>query len=128
MKDVVYSVPCENCPIRYIGQTKQSLGNRLIQHSDACINSSKTSLRALKEDKKADNGLALHHKKTGHFFDFENVQVLEKEGNYWKRIILEGIHIKKGKDLANLKSGYEIDKCWDPIIGSLDLEARKKKS
>jgi len=64
----------------------------------------------------------------GKSFTINERTYLLQEGNFWKRIILEGIHRKKGKDLANLKSGYEIDKCWDPIIGSLDLEARKKKS
>jgi hypothetical protein len=121
-KNVLYKVQCEQCPVKYIGQTKQSLGKRLIQHSDACIRSGKTSVRALRGDKKTDNGLALHQKTTGHIFDFESVEVIEKEENYWKRIILEGIHIKRGKDLANLKSWYEIDRCWEPILEALDIE------
>jgi hypothetical protein len=84
-------------------------------------------VRALKGDKKTDNGIAFHHKTTGHIFNFESVELLEKEENYWRRIILEGIHIKKGKNLANLKNGCEIDKCWDPIIEAIDLKQAEKK-
>ena len=40
------------------------------------------------------------------------------EKNYWKRLILEGFEIKKQpENLANLQSGYEINKCWTPFLG-----------
>ena len=68
-------------------------------------------LKTLKNAKE-DNGLAFHHQKTGHEFDFDNMEILQQDKNYWRRLILEGIEIKYNKNLVNLQSGYMIDKCW----------------
>ena len=66
---------------------------------------------------KQDNGVAVHHAKTGHPFDFEKVKILAEEPNYWRRLIREGLEIRKKKeDLANLKSGYSISEIWDLFL------------
>ena len=54
---------------------------------------------------KKDNGLAFHHQKTGHDFDFDNTEILQQDKNYWRRLILEGIEIKYNENLVNLQSG-----------------------
>ena len=74
--------------------------------------------KILKSSKK-DNGLALHVHQTGHTFDFENTEIIARESNYWRRLILEGIEIKLANNLANLQLGYEIDDIWTPILQSI---------
>ena len=66
-------------------------------------------------------GLAYHHLKTGHDFDFENTKILAVEKNYWRRLIVEGIEIRNTKSAANLQTGFEISKIWSPF---LDIAAR----
>jgi len=83
------------------------------QHKALCKPALKQ--RILKSSKK-DNGLAFHHHKTGHQFDFENTIILGKEKSYWRRLILEGIRIKFSDNLVNLQAGYEIDNIWTPML------------
>lgn len=114
-QNVVYSIPCKECTIKYIGQTKKSVQTRMAQHQAMCKKKLQLNLSKLKTAKK-DNGLAYHHIKTGHEFDFENVHIKAEETNYWRRLIREGIEIRRGQPSANLKAGFEIDRCWDPFL------------
>jgi hypothetical protein len=116
-KNTVYKIPCKSCDISYIGQSKNSIKTRTGQHKQMCKPTWKK--RILKSSKK-DNGLAYHHHKTGHEFDFENVQILAQEQSYWRRLIREGICINTAEKgtLANLQAGFEIDACWEPFIAA----------
>ena len=53
--------------------------------------------------------------------DFENTQIIAEEKAYWKRLIIEGMEIKKlnQAERANLQMGYEIDPIWDTFIESI---------
>ena len=112
-KHCVYKIPCKQCDQAYIGQSKNTINKRNSQHMAMCRR--KIKLKALKNAKK-DNGLAFHHQKTGHDFDFDNTEILQQDKNYWRRLILEGIEIKYNENLVNLQSGYMIDKCWIPFL------------
>lgn len=114
-QNVVYTVPCKECPTQYVGQTKKSVATRTAQHEAMCKKKTKLNLIKLKTSKK-DNGLAYHHIKTKHEFDFDNTQIIAEEPNYWRRLIKEGIEIQRRQPNANLKAGFEIDKCWDPFL------------
>ena len=121
MKNTVYKIPCKACDISYIGQSKNSIKTRTGQHKQMCKPAWKK--RILKSSKK-DNGLAYHHHKTGHEFDFENVQIIIQEKSYWRRLIREGISINTAEkgSLANLQAGFEIDACWEPFILASKLD------
>ena len=112
-KNVVHKIPCLQCNAAYIGQTKNSINVRNSQHKALCKPALKQ--RILKSSKK-DNGLAFHHHKTGHQFDFEKTIILGTEKSYWRRLILEGIRIKFSDNLVNLQAGYEIDNIWTPML------------
>jgi hypothetical protein len=121
-KNTVYKVPCSSCPVSYIGQSKNSLKTRMGQHKQMCKPGWKKKIMT---SNKKDNGLAYHHHKTGHDFDFDNVQILTQENNYWRRLIREGININTStkEKLANLQAGFEIDACWQPFLtGQSDSE------
>ena len=113
-QNVVYAVPCSECATHYIGQTKKTIATRVAQHQIMCKKKLKLNLRKLQTDKK-DNGLAYHHIITGHEFLFGKTKILAEEPNYWKRLIKEGIEIRKNNPIANLKAGYEIANCWNPF-------------
>lgn len=115
-KNVVYKIPCsEPCQISYIGQTGKTLKTRIKQHGEMCRR--KTSANKLKLDKK-DNGLAYHHLKTGHDFNFSNPQILAVERNYWRRLIVEAIEIRNTPNTANLKPGLDISEIWSPFLNT----------
>ena len=113
----MYSIPCGECPKKYVGQTTVSLNKRNNQHKNWCQKKHKKSI--LKSTKKND-GMAFHHQKMGHEINWEETEVITEEKNYWRRIIIEGMEIKKlGDNRANRQVGYEIDNCWNPIIEKL---------
>jgi hypothetical protein len=123
-KELVYKIPCSQCDMAYIGQTKKSIKTRNAQHKGLCRPHLKQKI--LKSSKK-DNGLAYHTHQTGHKFDFNNTEIVAREPNYWRRLILEGLEIKFATNLANLQLGYEIDDIWTPILQSTIVAPKKEK-
>ena len=60
--------------------------------------------------------MKFHHIKTRHEFNFDNAEIIARETNYWRRLILEGIVIKAHDNLINLQAGFMIDGCWTPYL------------
>jgi hypothetical protein len=58
----------------------------------------------------------MHHATAGHNFAFQDVKIMAEEKSLWRRLIVEGIEIRKSTKLANLKKGYEISSIWDPFL------------
>ena len=76
--------------------------------------------KILKTSKKND-GIAFHYHEREHAIDFENTQIIADEKAYWKRLIIQGMEIKKLSQAAraHLQMGYEIDPIWDTFIESI---------
>ena len=74
----------------------------------------------LKNSKKND-GIAFHFHETGHNIDFDKPEIIAEEKAYWKRLIIEGLEIKKlgPTERANLQMGYEIDHIWNVILETI---------
>ena len=86
--NVIYSIPCLNCPKKYIGMTTQYLENRLNGH---------------KYTKNASTALHKHEKNEKHEFHFNNTKILTQDSNYQKLLIKEMIEIKKDNHVVNDK-------------------------
>lgn len=86
--NVIYSIPCLNCPKKYIGMTTQLLENRLKGH---------------KYQKNASTALHKHERDTNHEFHFNDTKILAQDNNYKKLIVKEMVQIKKEKDCVNDK-------------------------
>jgi len=81
---VVYKVNCKNCDSCYIGQTKRSVETRMKEH-ESNIRSTSNKRSVISE----------HRIRYNHNFNWKNVKILDKEPNYFKRLVSEMIHIKK---------------------------------
>ena len=113
--DVVYSVPCQDPCHQQIETTKRKLHIKIGEHERSC----QGDLSGLQPNTVNDNGIPYHPATTGHTFLFPETRILEHERNYYKRKILEGIHIfNKSESCVNLMQGKRIDKCWNPLISS----------
>lgn len=86
--NVVYAIPCLNCPKKYIGMTTQLLNNRLNGH---------------KYTKNASTALHKHESQTNHEFNFNETKILVQETNYQKLTVREMIEIKREKEAVNDK-------------------------
>lgn len=100
---VTYEIKClgnqnENCKASYVGTTMRRISIRLSEHNADYIN------------KRDSTALSTHLKQMGHKADFFNATILDREKNYSKRFILEGLRIQQ-------KRKYCINKREDVACG-----------
>lgn len=91
--NVVYQIKCkgndqQQCNGIYVGQTKRQLEVRIKEHKRTV--DTRTTTTALSQH-------AIDNK---HYFDFENIKILERESKTNKRLTLESLHIKKNINKA----------------------------
>ena len=101
---MVHEVPCLDCNSKYIGETGRNLQRRLIEH--------KAAVR--KGNRK--NGIAVHLQDNDHRVDWEAARVIGQEPHYWRRRILEALHISRCERTSNLDCGLSLDSVWDPFL------------
>lgn len=93
---VVYKINCKDCESFYIGQTGRLLRSRVIEHDKSVIN------------KKIISALTIHALDNDHGFDFENVEILCRENDDFKRKMKESLHILKNREeVVNFKVDTE---------------------
>lgn len=103
--NVIYKITCtgnktEQCNNIYIGTTKSKLKTRISQH--------KSNIKLLdKNNTLQKTALATHCAKNNHTPDFDNVQIIDQENNYKKRLILETLHIANIP--TNIRLNYKTD-------------------
>ena len=115
-KNVVYKISCKECSSVYVGQTKRKLKTRIREHIAACDEAD--IFKAVDKDEKNDNGLPLHHLNTGHEFDFDNVEILDQESNFHRRLLLESININLESNSCNLLQGTKFNEVWGNFLRS----------
>ena len=84
--NVIYQIPCADCPKIYIGQTKQQLKSRLASH--------KSEYKHHNEN----NSLVQHYKMTGHQPNLNGTIILDHIQPYRSRLNLEAIRIQLQKN------------------------------
>lgn len=95
--NVVYKICCNECDATYVGQTKRQLKTRIKEHmNNIKMNSNKHSV------------ISEHRIKDKHTFDWENVKILDRESNYYKRSISEMLNIKEQRNGLNLNKDTEL--------------------
>ena len=115
-KNVVYKISCKEYSSVYVGQTKRKLKTRIREHIAACDEAD--IFKAVDKDEKNDNGLPLHHLNTGHEFDFDNVEILDQESNFHRRLLLESININLESNSCNLLQGTKFNEVWGNFLRS----------
>jgi len=105
--NVVYKINCLHCDASYVGQTRRLLKQRIDEHRSH-IRRSMTQTSVITE----------HRLEFSHDFDWKNVEILDQEGYFNKRLISEMIYIKKQQKGLNLqKDTVLLDPIYSDIIG-----------
>ncbi|KYN21629.1 hypothetical protein ALC57_06005 [Trachymyrmex cornetzi] len=81
--NVIYRINCCNCNSSYVGQTKRKLKIMIKEHKADIRKSNNHSV------------VSYHQLQYDHQIDWENIKILDSECSFYKRSILEMIHIKK---------------------------------
>jgi len=110
--NLVYGITCaaSNCGESYVGETKQSLRARLNQHRRP-------------SSSEAQNSAVYNHcnKNTKHFFNPEEVIILDKEEKWFDRGVREALWERVEQPAINKKGGlrFQLSHAWDPAIRGL---------
>ena len=99
---VVYKVQCPDCTDFYVGETSRTLGTRLKEHSNL-----KTA---------NPTAVAEHSKLHRHNINMDNVSVVAREDQFWKRKIREAIEIRTLKPTMNRDTGYDLPPIYDDLL------------
>ena len=104
--NVVYKISCNNCDASYVGQTGRQLKTRITEHRNH--NRYNTSVRSVITEYR------LQH---DHDFQWDEVEILDEESCYRKRLVSEMLNIRKQKNGLNLQTDTEgLHKAYIPII------------
>ena len=107
--NVIYKIPCLGCNLIYIGTTGQLLKNRISCHKSDVKPPIKNHLKT---------SLCQHTHDTGHNFGFNNIEILNVENKYNKRLFLEMAYINAYNKLTvNKKSDtHELSSIYSGLI------------
>lgn len=107
--NVIYKIQCIDCDASYVGQTKRQLKTRLKEHRNN-----------IKLDPSRYSVVTEHMLQFNHKFDWDNVEILDVESNYHKRLVSEMLHIKSQNYSINLQKDSEhLNKIYLEIISLL---------
>ena len=106
---MIYKIPCLGCNLIYIGTTGQLLKNRISCHKSDVKPPIKNHLKT---------SLCQHTHDTGHNFGFNNIEILNVENKYNKRLFLEMAYINAYNKLTvNKKSDtHELSSIYSGLI------------
>lgn len=93
--NVVYKISCNDCDASYVGQTSRLLKTRIAEHRNHI--SRNTNQHSVITD----------HRLTNHEFAWDEVEILDEERIYGKRLVSEMIFIKRQTNSLNLQSDTE---------------------
>ena len=86
------------------GDTSRTIEKRLSKHKNVMK----------KHD--TNNGIAAHAWTNQHQVDWKAAKTREMEGNYWKRRVLEALHIRQHQQTSNLDCCLAINSSWLPLL------------
>ncbi|XP_072397982.1 uncharacterized protein [Diabrotica undecimpunctata] len=92
---VVYSIPCGSCSEMYVSQTSQKLSKRIALHKSDVVR------------KPTSTAFGQHIKNNGHIANYDNVEVLKKIDNKFKRNFIEMCYMHNCSSSMNCKKDVE---------------------
>ena len=105
-KGVVYSIPCSDCPKKYIGETLRTMEVRLKEHEK--------HKRMCEIEKSA---VAEHACILDHSIAWKEAKVIDREKSIIGRRVKEALHIATaGEGTMNKDKGLEISKLWINLV------------
>ena len=96
---MVYHIECTDCPSQYTGESARPLRARLEEH------------------KRSSSPVGAHLEATSHRVEWKDVQILDREEDWFRRGVREAIQIKrKGSDLNRDKGRHYLPPAYDQLI------------
>ena len=113
LKNVIYKIPCGDCPDYYIGQTCRPLIKRIKEH-EACMRLDNHTDNSTGNIKSAP---AKHGRDNGHRIDWKSTTILATCENKSQLNLMEHAAIKTLVPAMNIQhKGPAVNSCWNPIL------------
>ena len=104
--NVVHKISYRDCDASYVGQTGRKLKTRIAEHRNH-----------IRYNTSARSVITEHRRQLDHEFKWDEVEILDEEPSYRKRLVSEMINIKKQKNGLNLQTDTDgLHKAYIPII------------
>ena len=100
----VYSIPCKDCPLVYIGETGRNVETRLKEHKYAFRNCN------------MENAVFHHAYQNNHCIDWNASKLMYKCNNYVKRKIIESVYIDQRQNFNLSEGTYKLDPLMRYIV------------
>ena len=100
---VVYKQKCGECEKCYVGETSRRARERKKEHEKDT------------RDLNMRSAISEHCHKKNHRPNFDSFEVIERESDWRRRRIKEGIHIMRNNTF-NRDCGVSIDSCWRTLL------------
>ena len=109
--NVVYKIRCNDCDASYVGQTKRQLGTRIKEHKNN-----------FKQQNSKLSVISQHRLEKNHEIKWNEIEILDTEPNFHKRLISEMIHIKTQKNGLNIMEDIEpLNPMYFPLLNKLSF-------
>ena len=114
---LIYHIKCKDCNDTYIGETGRNMLTRFKEHT-----SRKGTNSAIKE----------HLEEKNHTCTLEEVKILEREDDWYRRKVKEAIFIQRHQPSLNRDKGLELPPIYTPLLshdpyGSCDHSAPSQR-
>ena len=109
---IVYGIKCEDpgCQETYVGETQQSLKARMSQHRKPST-----------AGENSNSAVFTHLDITGHTFKTENVVVLDREEDWFRRGVKEAVWERVENPTLNKRGGlrFQLSHAWNSAIKTI---------
>ncbi|KAJ4433393.1 hypothetical protein ANN_15652 [Periplaneta americana] len=100
----IYMIPC-SCGLKYIRQTGRTVEDRRKEH-----------IRLCKYGPYEKSAIALHSADSGHAIEFDNIKIIDKEENLYRRLVKEAFHIEQHLNNINKDEGLQLSNSWGSLF------------
>ena len=110
--NVIYQIPCQDCPSFYVGQTKRPVLKRIKEHESNFHNNT-----LYDTDGKMKSAPAIHAKEKGHTMDWNSTQILATAPSRTHLNLLEQAYIHTLQPTINRTDKVPaVNQQWNPLM------------
>ena len=110
-KNVIYTIKCNDCVKKYVGQTGRKLATRIHEHELAIKRHDPLSL------------ISVHEDQEGHKFDLSRVNIVDQARTRHAREFLEALH----SDANAINKKIDLDTSYYPILMNRQPNERRQR-
>lgn len=114
----IYSIPCEVCPAKYIGQTERNFKKRKNEHLLATGFDKKLNDYNPRKLRTENSAVAVHYKNTKHKIDWPNAKIIKPCSSPHLLNINEKLHIYLEKEIMNKSDDRTFPNAWKSLVNA----------